>query len=218
MKRLIFSLFTIFFSFISCENSEQIVFEKNKEIREIKAINRELKERNLQLMKEYILLDSLKNALKKTQELNKNLEQNSSEFNDLRQELRLMLRLNNQKSLETGLEMNEDFQIFFDKFMQDSTFQLSRIDFPLTYIVEEFDNKLELDTLQLEKEDWEYQSFYLYIAKERSQIYDNFQGQLRANNQRMVHWFTTGEKKSSANYYFSGVNGIWILQKIEKFD
>jgi hypothetical protein len=54
---------------------------------------------------------------------------------------------------------------------------------------------LELDTLTLEKEDWEYQSFYLYIAKERSQIYDNFQGQLRANNERMVHWFATGEKK-----------------------
>ncbi len=218
MNRIIFFLYILSFPFLSCENREQLVFEKNEEIREIKAINRELKERNLQLMKEYILLDSLKNELVKTQELNKNLERNSAEFNELREELRLMLRLNNQKSSETGLEMNEDFQLFFDKFMQDSTFQLSRIDFPLTYIVEEFDNKLELDTIQLEKEDWEYQTFYLYIAKERSQIYDNFQGQLRANNQRMVHWFTTGEKKSSANYYFQGKEGIWMLEKIEKFD
>jgi hypothetical protein len=169
-------------------------------------------------MKDYILVDSLKTALTKTKELNKNLERSSIEFSKLRQELRLMLRLNNQKSSETELEMNEDFQLFFDKFMQDSIFQLSRIDFPLTYIVEEFDNKLELDTLTLEKEDWEYQSFYLYIAKERSQIYDNFQGQLRANNERMVHWFATGEKKSSANYYFKGIEGIWMLEKIEKFD
>ena len=218
MKLIIFSLFIMSFTFISCEKSEQVIFEKNKEIREVKALNRELKERNLQLMKEYILLDSLKNELVKIQELNKNLERNSAEFSELRQELRMMLRFNNQKSSETGLEMNEDFQLFFDKFMQDSTFQLSRIDFPLTYIVEEFDNKLELDTLLLEKEDWEYQTFYLYIAKERSQIYDNFQGQLRANNQRMVHWFTTGEKKSSANYYFKGNDGIWMLEKIEKFD
>ncbi|MGB0837320.1 MAG: DUF4348 domain-containing protein [Flavobacteriaceae bacterium] len=206
------------FSLISCSGSDQELEHKELEIKSLQDKNRTLLEQNYALMQRMMFFDSLKVEIKKLSATNNGLEYSSKEVKKLQEEVRLMMRLNAKKASQESAVQNEDFDLFFDRFMQDSSFQKSRINFPLQYLVEEYDSIRTVDSLKIEKDQWEYQTFYLHIAKERSQVYDNYEGVLSPNNKRMVHWYTTKKPKSQANYYFEGKEGKWFLNQIEKFD
>ncbi|WP_242134106.1 DUF4348 domain-containing protein [Aestuariivivens marinum] len=107
---------------------------------------------------------------------------------------------------------NENFDSFFWKFMTDSTFQISRINFPLKYISWKESIGGEIDTIGIKKAEWEYDLFYLNTASERTQIYDNFELNLRPSNERLLHWYGV-ETGGDVKYYFEGFNGKMVFNK-----
>jgi len=214
-----FKVLLLLLVFASCSNSEEALLKQESEIQKLREKNIELLELNLALTRQMMLVDSVRAQVSLFKSTNKSLEQSSKEINKLQEEVRLLMRLNNASlSRNSSASNNEDFHLFFDRFMQDSSFQRSRIQFPLTYVYEEKDSVLSLDTLILKSSDWEYQKFYLEIAKERTQIYDNYNAVLQPNNERLVHWYPIAEKSNAINYYFQATKGLWSLIKIEKFD
>ncbi|WP_178985705.1 DUF4348 domain-containing protein [Winogradskyella helgolandensis] len=110
---------------------------------------------------------------------------------------------------------NENFDSFFWSFMTDSTFQMNRIKFPLTYITWKDDLGGPIDTLSFPKNKWKYNSFYINTASERTQIYDNFDLILRPTNERVIHWYGV-ETGGDSKYYFEGKNGKWYLVQKEQ--
>lgn len=117
-------------------------------------------------------------------------------------------------SAETTYTKNEDFMRFFWKFMTDSSFQFKRIKFPVEYVTWEYLGG-EIDTLKLNISDWEYDSFYINFASERTQIYDNFELKFQPTNERVLHWFGV-ETGGDAKYFFKAFDRKWFLIKKEQ--
>lgn len=205
--------------FVACSSNDKTVEQLETELKDLRLSNRQLMEQNLSLMQQMMYADSLKTQVSELKLTNEKIEISSEEISKLKEEVRLLMRLNAESLQENEKAVvNEDFKTFFERFIADSSFQVSRIEFPLNYIFEEYDSVLQRDTLSIARKDWEYQRFYLEMAKERTQIYDNYESVLKPNNLRMVHWYTLSENPSEANYYFHGKSGKWYLEKIEKFD
>ena len=115
-------------------------------------------------------------------------------------------------SLNTKISDNEDFNNFFWSFMTDSTFQLKRIKFPLEYITWKDNLGREIDNLEIKKDDYNYNSFYVNFVSERTQVYDNYELKLKPTNEKLMHWFGI-ETGGNSKYYFKGINKKWYLIK-----
>ena len=143
-----------------------------------------------------------------------------TEIQDLKEEIHRLDSIN--KILQNELDVNrsenivkEDFRKFFTKFMVDSLFQTDRIKFPLQYITwKEFPGE-DIDTISINKANWEYDSFYFNTANERTQIYDNFELRFQQTNERLLHWYGV-ETGGDAKYFFKGFEGKWFLIKKEQ--
>ncbi|MEO0331261.1 MAG: DUF4348 domain-containing protein [Bacteroidota bacterium] len=106
----------------------------------------------------------------------------------------------------------EDFNIFLDKFVADSVFQISRIKFPVKFVTIDYDTYQQVDTV-IVKEKWNYDPIYLREEKQ-SQIYDNFDMRLRDTNERIFSWH--GIKNGiNVHYYFKRIDGRWYLVAFE---
>ena len=116
---------------------------------------------------------------------------------------------------KTKIYSNEKFNSFFWNFMTDSTFQVSRIKFPMKYITWKDELGGDIDTIKINKTEWKYDSFYINTASERTQIYDNFNLNFRPSNERVLHWYGV-ESGGDIKYYFIGFNGKWYLTKKEQ--
>jgi hypothetical protein len=116
---------------------------------------------------------------------------------------------------------NEDFWTFFWKFMTDSSFQTTRIKFPVDYVTwKELPNGNidlggEIVTIKIAAKDWKYDNFYINTANERTQVYDNFNLKFQPTNERVLHWFGV-ETCGDSRYYFKGFDGEWYLVKKEQ--
>ena len=137
----------------------------------------------------------------------------------------LLIELNKAKNSYTKLKektetakkldyQNEDFNNFFYSFMTDSIFQKSRVKFPFEYQTTDIDSMEEL-VINVKETEWEYNSFYINNASERTQIYDNFSLKFQPSNQRLLHWYGI-ESGGDSRYYFKGFKGKWFL--IKKWD
>ena len=158
------------------------------------------KQENATTYQDKILVDSLRVELVRNKELVDSLK--------------ALIHRPEVKPHESDVE-NENFDGFFWNFMTDSAYQIQRIQFPLPYITWKEELGGEIDTIMIPKSDWEYDSFYINYANERTQIYDNFDLQLRKTNQRLVHWYGV-ETGGDAKYYFEGHDGRWSLIKKEQ--
>lgn len=116
---------------------------------------------------------------------------------------------------KTKIYSNEKFNSFFWNFMTDSTFQISRIKFPMKYITWKDELGGDIDTIKIKKPDWKYDSFYINKASERTQIYDNFNLNFRPSNERVLHWYGV-ESGGDIKYYFIGFDRKWYLTKKEQ--
>ena len=107
----------------------------------------------------------------------------------------------------------EQFDSFFEKFISDSTFQLSRIKFPLasTTLV----NGDEYLTEKLQISDWKYTPLYSNDTY-TSQIYDNFQMKLRNSDERMFCWKGI-ENGICIQYMFKCICERWFLIEYNDF-
>ena len=116
---------------------------------------------------------------------------------------------------------NEDFWTFFWKFMTDSSFQTTRIKFPVDYVTwkelpnGDIDLGGEIVTIKISAKDWEYDDFYINTANERTQVYDNFNLKFQPTNERVLHSFGV-ETGGDAKFYFKGFGGEWYLVKKEQ--
>jgi hypothetical protein len=105
------------------------------------------------------------------------------------------------------------FESFFTKFSNDSTFQATRIDFPLEYLFYTVDSD-ELQTKRIENETWHYVDFADdSLARKRS--VDAFEVKWVKRDSSNIEYQLTGiDNGISIKYYFSKRKGRWYLTKV----
>jgi hypothetical protein len=109
----------------------------------------------------------------------------------------------------------ENFDNFLKKFANDSTFQISRVQFPLQYKYLNREN-FNVDSSNLLLKDYKITRLYnvlLNCAEAYPMIYDNFDCKLRETNERVFRW--KGFTGMDERYYFKRISGKWFLIKIE---
>ncbi len=168
----------------------------------------------------FLIFISCGNDVQKVESKLKNQIKNLSiELEKATSELKLLKESDKEVPRESC--ENESFNSFFWDFMTDSVFQKRRIKFPIKYITwktnsnGDIDLGGETDTIQIIESKWKYDPFYIEIASERTQVYDNFQLKLRPSNERLLHWYGV-ETGGDAKYYFEGFNGKWFLTAKEQ--
>ena len=114
----------------------------------------------------------------------------------------------NEKSKNNAVKIyqnkDEDFDQFFKKFCNDSTFQISRITFPLTVVsVEENSNKEK--TIQLKE--WTYTNLLGLNKKNSKNILEI--KKINENSREVI--FSIEDTGVSVTHLFSRVNGEWYL-------
>lgn len=109
----------------------------------------------------------------------------------------------------------ENFDDFFFKFASDSTFQKSRIKFPLEFKTWKNPEIVggEMEIRKIKKEEWEHDYFFIN-ENYRPQFYDNFEGELRDTDERLFQWIGI-ETRTSVKYFFKRLQGEWYLIKKE---
>lgn len=108
----------------------------------------------------------------------------------------------------------ENFEEFIDNFCMDSSFQISRVQFPLLYISWDYETDKEIE-LYIQKEKYKYDKLY-YNSDAYAVFYDNFDCKLKDSDEMVFRWkgFTDMDRR----YYFKRINGIWFLIKILDYD
>jgi len=140
------------------------------------------------------------------------LSKSSKEINLLKNEIKIKSEVRKKSNVKYN---NESFDSFFSEFMTDSSFQIQRIKFPLEYITWTDDIGGEIDTIEINKNEWKHDYFYFNTANERTQIYDNFELSLAKTNERLIHWYGI-ESGGDSKYFFIGEKGKWYLVKKEQ--
>ncbi len=109
---------------------------------------------------------------------------------------------------------DEKFEEFILDFSTDTSFQISRIKFPLEYVSLD-ENYTELVSKVVNRKDYQF----IYVGIEftndfRFQIYDNFEHKLRETDERVVgrHGLNNGNE---VYLYFKRIDGKWFLVKFE---
>jgi hypothetical protein len=102
----------------------------------------------------------------------------------------------------------ESFEEFFTRFRQDSTFQLSRIRFPLPRFSQADDAEQ-----RLARRDWQFEPFYSG-QETYTQMFDNFAMGLADTDER-VYALIGVESDIRQNYFFRRSAGRWYLVRVE---
>lgn len=109
---------------------------------------------------------------------------------------------------------SEKFEEFIDKFCMDSSFQVSRVKFPLEYISWDYEADKEL-TLHIQKENYKYDKLY-YYSDAYAVFYDNFDCKIRDSDEMVFRW--KGLTDMDRKYYFKKIENKWFLIKILDYD
>lgn len=131
--------------------------------------------------------------------------------------LLLGIIISNQPLRSQTAASKENFDDFFLKFMDDSTFQVERIKFPIvkTFLHDVPEESLVEDSTLVSKSEWKHLSFLLTMKTNyRPQIYDNFSAELRETDERTFAWLGI-ETGIQVYYYFQRINSKWYLIRIE---
>jgi hypothetical protein len=113
--------------------------------------------------------------------------------------------------LSIAQESVELFGVFTSKFYHDSSFQISRIIFPLKYEYC-FDHVNKKDSV-VTQPNWQFSDYGVLKNEYNIQIYDNFKKTLRNTNERVVS-FEGVECGIDLNMYFKLIRKKWYLVKI----
>ena len=109
----------------------------------------------------------------------------------------------------------EDFNVFFKKFASDSTFQKTRVVFPLDFYSINNDN-FEIEKEIIKKDQYKVSKLHLGLIKcseSYTVFYDNFELKFNDTGKRVFQWkgFTGMDERC----YFERIKGKWFLIKIE---
>jgi hypothetical protein len=113
-----------------------------------------------------------------------------------------------KSDVDSELGQGENFDHFIYKYCTDSIFQMSRTKFPLKasfFIDFELDN---LDTL-LPRDSYNFDPIF-FRDNYKVQIYDNFKGQIKNTDQRLVSYEGI-ENGIDINYFFERIEKKWFL-------
>lgn len=108
----------------------------------------------------------------------------------------------------------EDFFSFFQVFCLDSSFQLTRIKFPLT----ETYLSLNLDTVitrRIHKDEWKFIQIKEFKSNTFEYYFDSFSNRKLPDSDEMVYAIIGVENGIQVNYYFKRENYQWFLVKVE---
>lgn len=105
----------------------------------------------------------------------------------------------------------EDFDAFFYVFCTDTAAQKQRVKFPLRKTTLLDSGHEKYDTTVFSAKNWKHQSFFVdYGLAYHSQIYDNFDLELRDSDERVFAWHGV-ESGVQVYYYFKRISGKWFL-------
>ena len=110
----------------------------------------------------------------------------------------------------------ESFGKFIIQFCSDSSFQVSRIKFPLLYLTWDYDTDKEVPK-HITKEDYRFDNlFYREDMDAYTVFYDNFDCKFRDTGKMVFRWrgFTDMDRR----YYFKRIRDKWFLIKILDYD
>lgn len=115
---------------------------------------------------------------------------------------------------ESELQVNEDFFVFFQVFCQDSTFQMSRIKFPLTdtFLGSNLDSVI---TRKIAKSDWTFLRIKEFKTNTFEYYFSSFANRRLPDTDEMVYSIIGIENGIQIDYFFKRENGKWFLVKIE---
>ncbi len=114
------------------------------------------------------------------------------------------------------LKAQENFDKFISKFAQDSTFQYSRILFPLNCVTWDFENDKEF-AFSLTINQWNFDRLYYdNFSDAYTVFYDNFDCKFRETDEMVFRW--RGITDMDRRYYFKRINDKWYLVKILDYD
>lgn len=102
----------------------------------------------------------------------------------------------------------EGFEEFFTRFRQDTSFQLSRIRFPLPRFSQADDAEQRLD-----RAGWEFEPFYTG-QETYTQVFDNF-AMRPADTDERVYALIGVASDVRQNYLFRRIGGRWYLVRVE---
>jgi len=127
--------------------------------------------------------------------------------------MKTLLIIVNLFAFQTMLSQStkEDFSSFCQKFFGDSTYQISRIVFPIAWHQES--PTIETKDSIIEKSNWSYSHFGYYSNQFNVQLYDNYHKQFRATNEMLVS-FEGVECGINLNFYFRRIKSKWYLIKV----
>jgi len=111
-----------------------------------------------------------------------------------------------------GQENKEHFDSFIQDFSSDSSFQMSRIQFPLPFKTMNHETYEEME-MTLSEDQWNFHSV-LPNHESFTQTYDNFNMEMDDSGER-VFSLTGNSNGINIYYYFKRVGGKWFLVKFE---
>lgn len=99
-----------------------------------------------------------------------------------------------------------DFNVFFEKFNTDSTFQFSSIEFPLKLISTEEDGKKES---VINKQEWKFTKL-----SEQAKLKSKIKKKIVSNQEVQIE-YSIEDTGVLVNHYFQYKNRSWVLTRIE---
>jgi hypothetical protein len=106
-------------------------------------------------------------------------------------------------------KIDEDFKVFIQKFSQDSIFQVSRTDFPLT--VTELNQEYESTEKKIKKD--EYKMIHiLYNDSFKKQQIEDYTQEIKLENNKATIEIRGIENGIMTDIYFEKRNGKWKLK------
>lgn len=111
--------------------------------------------------------------------------------------------------------MNESFSTYLDEYLTNPQFQAARTKFPVEYIHWENDvpgAAVVLDSVGIEG--WPFQQLYMADFSYVPQIYDNWEGEMRPSDERLIH-LKGIENGMDYKFFFQAIKGSWYLVKVE---
>ena len=106
----------------------------------------------------------------------------------------------------------EYFDSFLYEFSSDSSFQMSRIQFPLPFKTMNYETYEEVE-MDLSMEQWNFHSV-LPSHESFTQTYDNFETEMDDSGER-VFSITGNRNGINVYYFFKRIDGKWFLIKFK---
>ena len=115
-----------------------------------------------------------------------------------------------KEDVNTSENIDEDFNIFLEKFNRDSIFQISRINFPLKVIERNDENLLEETEKTIELK--EYEKIDLSYPKDiLTREFDRYRQNIKLSDKKATIEIRGVDNGIYINIYFEKEGGKWIL-------